>query len=124
MRVVGVLGKAARKCYEAVAGEFLYMEATASLTERPSVLEIVRQTDRQAFVPMTVGGGFRNFEDISAILRAGDDKAAPPAYICEVAQTIGYQCIVGSIDGQKMPDGKWEPYTDSGRESTVVDVVA
>lgn len=131
LRVVGVPGERARKYYADGADEILYMDAVASLYERNSLQNIIRQTAQDVFVPMTVGGGIRSIEDIRAILRAGADKVAintaaikRPEFIREAAEMFGSQCIVASIEAKKIAAGKWEAYIDTGRESTGVDAVA
>ncbi len=130
LRVIGVPGERARKYYGDGADEILYMDAVASLYERNSLQDIIRQTAEHIFVPMTVGGGIRTIEDIRAILRAGADKVAintaaikRPEFIREAAKIFGSQCIVASIEAKRIAEGKWEAYIDTGRESTGMDAV-
>jgi imidazole glycerol-phosphate synthase subunit HisF len=130
LRVVGVPAEASRKYYAQGADEILYMDAVASLYDRNSLHDIVRQVAQDVFVPLTVGGGIRSIDDIKAMLRAGADKVAintaaikRPALIKEAAFTFGSQCIVGSIEAKKLPNGTWEAYTDTARESTGIDAV-
>ena len=130
LRVVGVPSDASRKYYLQGADEILYMDAVASLYERNSLTDIIREVAGNVFVPLTVGGGIRGLEDIRQVLRAGADKVAintaavrRPEFIKEAAKVFGSQCIVASIEAKKIGDGKWEAYVDTGRESTGVDAV-
>lgn len=130
LRVVGVPFELASKYYLAGADEILYMDAVASLYNRNSLEDIIRQTIENVFVPLTVGGGIRTLEDIKKILRAGADKVAintqaikTPEFIKEAAEKFGSQCIVASIEAKKIGEGKWEAYIETGRESTGVDAV-
>ena len=130
LRVVGVPSDASRKYYAEGADEILYMDAVASLYERNSLRDIVRRVADVVFVPLTVGGGLRSIGDIRDVLRSGADKVAlntaairRPELIREAAMTFGSQCIVGSIEAKKTPDGRWEAYIDTGREATGVDAV-
>lgn len=132
LRVVGDPAKLARKYYEQGADEILYIDIVASLYERNSLLDIVeRATSAGIYVPMTVGGGVRNVEDIRKLLRAGADKVAintaavrNPNLIREASQIFGAQLIVGSIEAKRREDGTWESYIDNGRERTGKDAVA
>jgi cyclase len=79
---------------------------------------------------MTVGGGVRSVDDAKTLLRAGADKVAVntaavarPELITELAQRFGSQCVVLSIEAKRVAGGKWEAYTDNGREKTALDVV-
>ena len=81
-------------------------------------------------MPLTVGGGLRSIDDVRAMLRAGADKVAintaairRPELISEVAQRFGSQCMVLGIEAKRNGAGKWEAFTDNGREFTGLDVV-
>ena len=130
LRVVGTPAQLSRKYYQSGADELLYMDAVASLYERNSLEDIVRQTVEDVFIPLTVGGGIRTIENIRSILRAGADKVAintaavkRPEFITEACERFGSQCIVASIEAKKTGDDKWEAYVDTGRQSTGVDAV-
>ena len=130
LRVIGDPNKYARRYYEDGADELLYMDAVASLYERNSLTDIIRYTAKNIFIPFTVGGGIRSIDDIAEILRAGADKVAintaavrQPELLKQSSQKFGKQCIVLSIEAKKQPDGRWEAYTDNGREHTGLDVV-
>jgi len=130
LRVIGDPGEHARRYYLQGADELIYMDVVASLYGRNSLHEIVRQTARDVFVPMTVGGGLRSVEDVREMLRAGADKVAintavvqRPELITEVASRFGSQCMVLSVDAMLQAPGKWEAYTDNGRERSSLDVL-
>lgn len=129
LRVIGDPQEHARAYYEAGADELIYMDIVASLYGRNSLHDIVRRTASGVFVPMTVGGGIRSLEDAQAILRAGADKVAVntaavarPELITEIARRFGAQCMVLSIEAKRVGPGRWEAYTDNGRERTGLDV--
>ncbi len=130
LRVIGDPQQYARRYYEAGADELIYMDIVASLYGRNNLTEIVKRTAQDVFIPMTIGGGLRSVEDIKEILRCGADKVAintaaikRPELITEVARKFGSQCVVLSIEAKKGPDGRWEAYTDNGREKTGMDAV-
>lgn len=130
LRVVGDPQEFARCYYDAGIDELLYIDIVASLYNRNSLSEIVRRASECAFIPMTVGGGVRSVEDAKELLRAGADKiaintaaTARPELIGEVAAHCGAQAMVLSIEAKKISEGRWEAYTDNGREKTGLDVV-
>jgi cyclase len=130
LRKLGNPNVFARKYYEQGIDEIIYMDVVASLFERNSVLDIVRQATQDVFVPITVGGGIRSVDDVKQALRAGADKVAVntaaikcPDLIQVISQNFGSQCMVLSIEAKKISEGKWEAYYDNGREHTGVDVV-
>lgn len=129
LRKLGDPNAFARKYYEAGIDEILYIDIVASLYERNNLLDIVRRTTEEVFVPITVGGGLRKVEDVAAALRAGADKVAintaalrRPELISEVAEAFGSQCVVASIQAKQMGE-RWEAYCDNGREKTGIDVL-
>jgi cyclase len=130
LRVVGVPGEASLDYYLQGADEILYMDAVASLYERNSLKDIVREVAKNVFVPLTVGGGIRTINDIRDLLRSGADKVAintaairRPNFIREASLTFGSQCIVGSIEAIKKGPLFWEAYIETGREATGVNVL-
>jgi cyclase len=130
LRVMGDPQEFARRYYEAGADELLYMDIVASLYGRNNLTDIVSRAAKDVFVPMTVGGGVRSVDDARTLLRAGADKVAintaatsNPALITEMARKLGSQCVVLSIEAKRVAPGKWEAYTDNGREHTGKDVV-
>lgn len=131
LRVVGNPRDMARRYYEQGIDEIIYMDIVASLYGRNNILSIVAEAAEDIFVPMTVGGGMRNVEDIRAALRQGADKVAintavvgNPSFLSEAARAFGSQCIVVSIEAKKHAPGQWEALTDNGREITGKDAVA
>lgn len=111
------------------ADELLFMDVVASLYERNSLHEIIRKVASSVFIPMTVGGGIRTVEDVSAMLACGADKVAintaatrNPDLITEVANRFGSQATVVSIEAVKH-SGNWMAMTDNGRNHTGRDAV-
>ena len=130
LRVLGDPQEYASKYYLQGADELIYIDIVASLYGRSKLPEIVSRTVEHIFVPLTVGGGIRNIDDVKELLRAGADKVAintaavqRPELISEVSRRFGSQCMVLSIEAKKQSDDMWEVYTDSGREKTGMDVV-
>jgi cyclase len=130
LRVIGAPEKYACDYYEQGADELIYMDIVASLYGRSNLLDIVRRTAQDIFVPLTVGGGVRSIEDVTSLLLAGADKIAintaavnRPELITEVSRKFGSQCMVLSIEAKKMSDSSWEVYTDCGRERTGLNVI-
>lgn len=130
LRVIGNPEEFARNYYAQGADEIIYIDIVASLYGRNKLTEIVRNTVRDVFIPMTVGGGIRSVEDVNELLHAGADKVAintagvrNPTLIEEVSHKFGSQCMVLSIEAKKQPSGSWEVYTDCGRERSGIDVL-
>lgn len=130
LRVVGSPQEFAQRYYEDGVDELIYMDIVASLYGRSNLVDIVRRTAHDVFIPLTVGGGIRSVKDVSDLLHAGADKVAintaavrRPKLISEVSRMFGSQCMVLSIEAKSRVDGSWEVYTDCGRESTGMDVV-
>ena len=130
LRVVGDPQEFARRYYEQGADELIYIDIVASLYGRSKLTEIVRRAAHDVFVPMTVGGGVRSTDDVRDLLRAGADKVAintaavhRPELITEVARRFGSQCMVLSIEAKQQAPGRWEVFTDCGRERSGVDAV-
>jgi cyclase len=130
LRVLGRPERFARWYYEEGADELLFVDVVASLYGRNSLLGIIERTAREIFIPLTVAGGIRSLDDIRAVLRAGADKVAlntaavaRPALIREAASRFGSSTIIVSIETIKR-DGRWEVYTDNGRERTGRDALA
>lgn len=130
LRKIGDPNAFARKYYEQGIDEIIYMDIVASLYERSNMLNIVRRTTKDVFIPITVGGGIRSVEDVREVLRAGADKVGVntaaikrPELISEISQRFGSQCMVLSIEAKKIGEGRWKAYYDNGREKTGMDVV-
>lgn len=129
LRVLGKPEAFAKYYYENGADELFYMDIVASLYQRNNLLDIIKKTSKEIFIPLTVGGGLRSVEDINAVLRAGADKVAlntaaikNPDFIRTTSRHFGSSTIVVSIEAKKKPDGSYEAYIDCGREKTGVDV--
>ena len=130
LRVIGDPNEFAVKYYNQGADELLYLDIVASLYGRSNLTEIVKKTTNDVFVPITVGGGIRNIDDVASLLRAGADKIAVntaavknPKLISEISNKFGSQCMVLSVEAKYQDSGNWEVYTDSGRERTGIDVI-
>lgn len=130
LRVLGDPQDYAKRYYAQGADELIYMDIVASLYGRSKLTDIVRRAAEDVFIPMTVGGGIRNIEDVRDLLGAGADKVAintaavhRPQLIREVSRRFGSQCMVLSIEAKQQGPGHWEVYTDCGRERSGMDVV-
>lgn len=130
LRVMGDPHQFALKYYEAGADELVYMDIVASLYGRNNLSDIIKRAADQVFIPITVGGGIRSVDDARHILRSGADKVAintaaigRPDLITEVAHRFGSQAMVLSIEAKQIAPGKWEAYTDNGRQRTGLDVL-
>ncbi|OHC76209.1 MAG: imidazole glycerol phosphate synthase subunit HisF [Rhodospirillales bacterium RIFCSPLOWO2_12_FULL_58_28] len=130
LRVLGKPEAFARRYYESGADELIYVDAVASLYGRNSLHDIIKRTAREIFIPLTVGGGIRSLDDIKDVLRAGADKVAintaavkRPDLIKEASRKFGSSTIVVSIEAIRLADGRYEAFTDFGRESSGVDAV-
>ncbi|KGK87095.1 imidazole glycerol phosphate synthase [Desulfosporosinus sp. HMP52] len=112
------------------ADELIFLDITASSDNRETMVDVVRRTAEEVFIPFTIGGGLRTIEDIRRMLRAGADKIAlntsavkTPRLIQEGAHAFGSQCIVVAIDARKTAQGQWEVYIHGGRTATGKDVL-
>jgi cyclase len=112
------------------ADELVFLDITASYEERKTMVDVVRRTADQVFIPLTVGGGIRTLDDIREMLKAGADKTAvntaavlQPEIIDEGAKRFGSQCIVVAIDARQSGPGRWEVLTHGGRQGTGLDAV-
>ena len=130
LRVIGDPQEFAQRYCDAGADELLYVDVVASLYGRNSLHDIIRRTAAHMFVPLTVTGGIRSPDDVRDVLRAGADKVGVntaatrrPELITEIAHRFGSQCMVLSIEAKAVGPGKWEAYTDNGRERTGRDVI-
>lgn len=130
LRVIGDPHEFAVRYYRDGADELIYMDIVASLYGRNNLSEIIRRAAQDVYIPITVGGGIRSLDDARHILRSGADKVAintaaiaRPHLISEVARRFGSQAMVLSIEAKRVAAGRWEPYTDNGRERTGCDVL-
>ena len=111
------------------ADELVFLDISASVKGRKTMLDIMMKVSEVVFMPLTVGGGISETADISALLKAGADKVSintaavqSPAFISEAASMFGSQCIVLAIDAKRV-DGGWEVYTHGGRTRTERDAI-
>ena len=109
------------------ADEITFLDITASNEERNIIIDLVERAAEKVFVPLTVGGGVRKFQDIKDLLRAGADKVSintsailNPKLVTESAMKFGSQCIVVAVDIKKKDSG-WEVFTHGGRKPTGLD---
>lgn len=113
------------------ADELVFLDITASSDARETIVDVVRRTAEQVFIPLTVGGGIRTAEDIRRMLLAGADKTSVntaaiqrPDLIREGAERFGSQCVVLAIDARRVPgENRWEVFTHGGRRNTGIDAV-
>jgi len=111
------------------ADEIAFLDITASYEERDILIDIVRRTAEEIFIPLTVGGGIRHLQDIRKLLNAGADKVSintaavkDPHFVERASKRFGSQCIVIAIDAKRKAES-WEVYTHGGRVSTEIDAV-
>ena len=111
------------------ADEICFLDITASNENRDTIYDVVERTSKKCFVPLTVGGGVRNVDDISKLLNCGADKVSintaavqNSKVIVESSKKFGSQCIVVAID-EKKNDNKWEIFTHGGRNYTGIDAI-
>lgn len=116
------------------ADELVFLDITASHEERAIMIDVVRRTAEQVFMPLTVGGGIRTLDDIRALLNAGSDKVSinsaacrRPDFVRDAALRFGSQCIVVNIDPKRVRHGDtviWEVHINGGRVPTGLEAVA
>ena len=117
------------------ADELVFYDITASADGREIIRDLVREVSEKVFIPLTVGGGIRTFEDVRYILKTGADKVSinsahvhTPEIINQSAESFGSQCIVGAGDVLRRPEGEgevpaWEIYINGGRKATGIDAL-
>jgi len=120
----------ARRYDEQGADELTFLDITATSDDRGILFRIIEQVAEQVFIPLTVGGGVRQVEDVRNLLNAGADKVSintsavvNPQLIADAASRYGSQCIVVAIDAKQVAPGRWEVFTHGGRKATGLDVV-
>ena len=112
------------------ADEIVFLDITATHEARNTVIDVIRRTAREVFVPLTVGGGIRTIEDFKDILRAGADKISvnsaavrDETLISRAAERYGSQCVVLAIDARRRESGGYEVVINGGRIPTSLDAV-
>tara|TARA_Y100000741_G_scaffold364405_1_gene355314 strand:- start:958 stop:1719 length:762 start_codon:yes stop_codon:yes gene_type:complete len=130
LRIVGDPVEFAQMYYEDGADEIIYDDIVASLYSRLYDLEIISKISKNIHIPLTVSGGIRSINDIHKIFDAGADKICintnafkNPSLIYEAAKIYGSQCISICIQGKKIFEENWEPFTESGRNRMFVDLI-
>ncbi|HAC35038.1 MAG TPA: imidazole glycerol phosphate synthase subunit HisF [Gammaproteobacteria bacterium] len=120
----------ARNYSEAGADEIVFLDITASSDDRETIVHVVEQVAEQVFIPLTVGGGIRELEDIRRMLNAGADKVSintaavkKPEFVRQASNHFGSQCIVVAVDAKQVDDQRWEVFTHGGRNPTGLDAV-
>ncbi len=116
------------------ADEITFLDITATSDNRETLVHVVEQVASEVFIPLTVGGGIRELEDIRRMLNAGADKVGinsaavfRPEFVREAAEKFGSQCIVVAIDAKKVSDknqpDRWEIFTHGGRKATGLNAI-
>tara|TARA_Y200000002_G_scaffold10385_1_gene8613 strand:+ start:3516 stop:4274 length:759 start_codon:yes stop_codon:yes gene_type:complete len=120
----------AKLYYEGGADEICFLDITASHEKRKAMLEVIKKTTQNCFIPITVGGGVSNLEDINNLLLSGADKVSINTaavknmnFIKEASKKFGAQCIVVAVDAKKVSEEKWEIFTHGGRNKTGIDAI-
>ncbi|MDB4340012.1 imidazole glycerol phosphate synthase cyclase subunit [Pelagibacteraceae bacterium] len=130
LRKIGDPNKFAVKYYKEGVDEILLMDCVASLYGRNSLIDVIKRSAKNIFIPITVGGGIRNINDAENLLKNGADKICVntaaiknPKLITKLAERFGSQCVVLSIEAKKIKENYWEAYTHNGREKTGLNVI-
>ncbi|MBM3364990.1 MAG: imidazole glycerol phosphate synthase subunit HisF [Betaproteobacteria bacterium] len=120
----------ARRYDQQGADEITFLDITASFDDRDLILHIIEDVASQVFIPLTVGGGVRQVDDVRRLLNAGADKVSintsavtNPQLVADAAGKYGSQCIVVAIDAKRAAGGHWEVFTHGGRKPTGLDAV-
>lgn len=113
-----------------LADELVFLDITASAEERNTMVDVVKRTAAEVFIPFTVGGGIRTAADIRTMLMAGADKVSfntaavrNPELLAEGARKFGRQCVVVAVDARQVGESRWEVYINGGRTPTGLDVL-
>jgi cyclase len=131
LRDVGDPVELAQRYESEGADEITFLDISASVEDRTTLLDTVRRAAERLFIPLTVGGGVRSADDAARALRAGADKVsintaaiARPTLLGECAQRFGSQCVVASIDARFAPEkGEWRVWTHGGTVATELNAI-
>ena len=111
------------------ADELVFLDITATLEDRAATLDVISRTAEEVFIPLTVGGGVKEEEDVHALLRAGADKVSvnsaavrDPSLLSRCADRFGTQCMVVAIDAKRSGDS-WDVYVDAGHTAAGRDAI-
>ncbi|MCX7161797.1 MAG: imidazole glycerol phosphate synthase subunit HisF [Betaproteobacteria bacterium] len=120
----------ARRYDEQGADEITFLDITASSDDRDIILHIIEAVAAQVFIPLTVGGGVRQVEDVRRLLNAGADKVSMntaavnnPQLVADASARVGSQCIVVAVDAKQTAPGRWEVFTHGGRKNSGLDAI-
>ncbi len=120
----------ARRYDDQGADELTFLDITASSDDRGIIFRVIEKVAEQVFIPLTVGGGVREVQDVRNLLNAGADKVSintsavlNPQLVADATARYGSQCIVVAIDAKQSAPGKWEVFTHGGRKATGLDAV-
>lgn len=112
------------------ADEIVFLDISATIEGRKTMIDVVKRVAEVVFIPLTVGGGIRKLSDIEEILKSGADKISintaavkNPDLIKEASRKFGSQCIVVAIDAKRKSDDRWEVYIESGKTPTGLDAI-
>jgi imidazole glycerol-phosphate synthase subunit HisF len=112
------------------ADELVFLDITASSDARDTIIDVVRRTAEEVFIPFTIGGGIRSVDDARRLLRAGADKVSVntaavdrPELVAELAAEFGSQCVVVAIDARRSPELGFEVFTHGGRTPTGIEAI-
>lgn len=119
----------AKKYYSDGADELVFLDISATVEKRKTMVDVVRRVAKEIFIPFTVGGGISTIEDVRAMLMVGADKVSlnsaairNPSLIEEASKRFGNQCIVLAVDAKKRADNTgWNVYVEGGRKDTGID---
>jgi cyclase len=116
--------------YEQGADELCFLDIAASQENRGVILDVVKKVSQVCFIPFTVGGGIKEIQDFSNLLKCGADKVSVnsaaiknPGLISEAASKFGSQCVVVAIDAKKNESGNYEIFTHGGKKPTGIDAI-
>ncbi|MCF8197325.1 MAG: imidazole glycerol phosphate synthase subunit HisF [Sulfuritalea sp.] len=130
LRDAGDPVEVARRYDEQGADEITFLDITASSDDRDLILHIIEDVAAQVFIPLTVGGGVRQVEDVRRLLNAGADKVSMntaavnnPQLVADASARVGSQCIVVAVDAKQTAPGHWEVFTHGGRKNTGLDAI-
>ena len=126
LKEVGDPVSLAKKYYEDGADELVFLDISATIEKRKTMVDVVRRVAKEIFIPFTVGGGISTIEDVRAMLMAGADKVSlnsaairNPSLIEEASKRFGNQCIVLAVDAKN--NTGWNVYVEGGRKDTGID---
>ena len=129
LKEVGNPVSLAKKYYLDGADELVFLDISATVEKRKTMVEVVKKVAKEIFIPFTVGGGIQTDEDVRAMLMAGADKVSlnsaairNPSLIKEASERFGNQCVVLAVDAKKRMDNTgWNVYIEGGRKDTGID---